>query len=298
VATDLPHLSRAPRPGADHLLEPEGAWTAGLALTSYGCRIGVRTTGPALLAQAVERLPPGWRPADSPRVERLYSLACHHTRVTPSDVCRLWVNGTARAGPASTESVLDVLESDLQLFVAEMAHRRVFIHAGVVGWHGGAVLIPGRSHSGKTTLVAALVRAGALYYSDEYAVVDGWGRVHPYPRRLAIRSVDGRTVRCLPDALGGRTGIEPLPVRLVAVMAYRAGGLWEPRSLSPGRGVLALLAHTVPARREPGRSLRALRRVVRRSPVVESERGEAAELVPALLALCGTTECRRKRVQS
>ena len=74
--------------------------------------------------------------------------------------------------------ILDTLESDLQLHVAEQARRRLFVHAGVVGWKGRAIVIPGRSFTGKTTLVAELVRAGASYYSDEYALIDSRGKIH------------------------------------------------------------------------------------------------------------------------
>ena len=43
----------------------------------------------------------------------------------------------------------------------------------IVTWgRGRAIVIPGRTFSGKSTLVAELVRAGATYYSDEYAVED------------------------------------------------------------------------------------------------------------------------------
>jgi uridine kinase len=41
------------------------------------------------------------------------------------------------------------------------------------------IAIPGRSFSGKTSLVTALVRAGAVYYSDEFAVIDRDGLVRP-----------------------------------------------------------------------------------------------------------------------
>ena len=98
-------------------------------------------------------------------------------------------------GTARRESLFDPLESHLQLYVAEWARRRIFVHAGVVGWRGRAILVPGRSFSGKTALIAAFVRAGATYYSDEYAVLDAKGRVHPYPRRLSIRSEGGRGAR-------------------------------------------------------------------------------------------------------
>ena len=36
-----------------------------------------------------------------------------------------------------------------------------------------------------------LVRAGATYYSDEYAVFDSRGRVHPFAQQLAQRLGDG-----------------------------------------------------------------------------------------------------------
>jgi hypothetical protein len=297
---DLPRLSRAAGAAVDGgAAEADGRpWTDGLALVSYGRRIGVRTAGIGLLDRVVERLPPGWCRGTSPLVERLYSLALEGDDPDGARACRLWVDGVERAGPVAPEPVLDALESDLQLFVAEMARRRVFVHAGVVARNDGAILIPGRSQTGKTTLVAELVRAGACYYSDEYAVLDGWGRVHPYPRRLAIRGADGQTVRCAPETLEAETGVRPLPVRLVVVTSYRAGARWRPRCLSPGEGVLALIAHTVSVRRAPARALRALQRVARGAPVVASERGEAAHVAPALLGLCAeaTGAAPRRRV--
>ena len=72
--------------------------------------------------------------------------------------------------------------------VANYAPDRVFVHAGVVAWRGRALVLPGTSFAGKTTLVAELVRAGAIYYSDEYAVLDEQGRVHPYSARSADAS--------------------------------------------------------------------------------------------------------------
>ena len=65
------------------------------------------------------------------------------------------------------DEVIRALQTDLQLFVATEALSRLFVHAGVVGWRGRAILVPGTSFSGKTTLVAAMVQAGASYYSDE-----------------------------------------------------------------------------------------------------------------------------------
>ncbi len=61
------------------------------------------------------------------------------------------------------------------------------MHAGVVGWRGRAILIPGRSGTGKTSLVAALVEQGAVYYSDDYAPIDADGRVRSYARAPSVR---------------------------------------------------------------------------------------------------------------
>jgi hypothetical protein len=86
--------------------------------------------------------------------------------------------------------VLDAFESALRIRIAEMAPRRVFVHAGVVGRRNLAIILTGKSYTGKTTLVRELIRSGADYYSDEYAVLDAGGKVHPFLRPLEIRSLE------------------------------------------------------------------------------------------------------------
>jgi hypothetical protein len=76
---------------------------------------------------------------------------------------RLFAGGDRR-------DLLERFGSTISLDVAEASPLRTFVHAGIVAWGKAAVLIPGRSFSGKTTLVAELARAGATYYSDEFAV--------------------------------------------------------------------------------------------------------------------------------
>jgi hypothetical protein len=185
---------------------------------------------------------------------------------------------------SNLESIWETFESNLQLHVAENARRRTFIHAGVVGWRGCAIVIPGRSFTGKTTLVRELVRAGATYYSDEYAVLDARGLVHPFPKPLGIRDEGAmKQTKQWAEALGGRTGVKPLPVGLILLSHYKAGATWRPRRLSAGEGALALLANAVPARRQPGRTLAALRPVVLGAQVLKGERGDASEVVETLL---------------
>jgi hypothetical protein len=152
----------------------------------------------------------------------------------------------------------------------------------VVAWRGRAILILGSSHSGKSWLVRALVEAGAEYYSDEFAVLDSRGRVHPFPPPLEALGPGSEGAPAVGD-LGGRTRRRPLPVALVVVTRYGAGGRFEPRVLGRGRAVLELLSHTVPARRSPDRALEALSRVVAEAPVVKGPRGEAERAVSEIL---------------
>ena len=195
------------------------------------------------------------------------------------------MNAFLLARSPDLDDVLHRLESDVQLYVAERARGKVFVHARVVAWNGKAILLPGRTFSGKTTLVAGLLRAGATYYSDEYAVLDSKGRVHPFPKPLSVRdgSEGGRPTRYSPAELGAATGKRPIPVGLVAMTRYRPGGAWRPRRMSGGRAVLALLENTVPARRRPKAAFEALQRVVSQAPVLRGPRGEAGETVEVLL---------------
>jgi len=254
-------------------------WAAGLAVVSYGVYIGLRTDEPEALDGLVRLLPSGWRPATSPQVERLYSFRVGDG---PGQGIRrfsmLYRDETRIARSLEQTAVLNALESELQLYLAERARGRIFVHAGVVGWRGRAVVIPGRSMSGKSTLVAALVRAGATYYSDEYAVLDARGRVHAYPTPLSLRDGSAAAPNEPPLAAPNHD-LDPLPVGLVVITRYRAGARWRPRRLSPGRAGIELLAHTVAARRRPARALSTLARTLSGALVLKGVRGEASGLV-------------------
>ena len=137
-------------------------WAAGICGVAYGRRIGIRANHSEVLERLSDRLPCGWRPAASPVVDELYSLVVGGERSRPN-IRRFnlaYVGAMQLARTMDLNEALDLIESDLHLRIAERARGRVFVHAGVVGWRDRAIVIPGRTFSGKTTLVAALVRAG------------------------------------------------------------------------------------------------------------------------------------------
>ncbi|MEP6718858.1 MAG: hypothetical protein ABJB21_06940 [bacterium] len=261
-------------------------WVAGFALKSYGVRIGVRSNDAAALDRVCEYLPAGWQYTSTPLVDRVYSLMAGSTgsRANGRRFSVLYGDDMRIARSTNLQDVFERLESDLRLFVGEFARHRVFVHAGVVGWKGKAIVIPGRSYSGKSTLVSALVRAGATYYSDEYAVFDAKGLVHPFAKPLEIRAEGEYTqARITVGELGGKSGKKPLPVGLVLMTGYKRGATWRPRKLSPGKGVLEMLFNTVSARRSPEKALSTLRQVTRKAEVLKGVRGDTSAIVDALL---------------
>ena len=186
--------------------------------------------------------------------------------------------------PQAGAPILDSLVGDVELWLAEHARRFVFVHAAAVAVRGRAIVLPGRTRTGKTTLAAALVRAGADYYSDEYAVLDTHGVLRAYPRPLALRSSDGSAGGLLTvDDLGGTVGSHPVPVGLVASLAYRAESSYQPKTLTSAQGVLGLLDNAVAAQSRPRAVLTALTAVMTSAAAVRSARGEADETAIALL---------------
>ena len=252
-----------------------------IAFEAFGVRLAVTTSDAAALEMVRANLPPGAQACDAdgarPRFALLRELAGTYT---------LTRDGEALHQGLELDLCIGLLDGQLRGELSTRTQERIFVHAGAVAWEGRILLLPGQSFAGKTTLTAALVRLGATYYSDEFAVLDEDGLVHPYAKGLSLREESGRMQRSdTPvERLGGSAGTEPLPVGLVAIAQYRRDGAWAPKRLTPGEGVLALLAHTMPARTRPAASLRALTRALGRgATVLQGPRGDARELAPLLL---------------
>ena len=169
--------------------------------------------------------------------------------------------------------------------VAEFAVDRVFVHAGVVGWNGKAIVFPANSYQGKTTLAAEFVKNGATYYSDDFAVFDGNALVHPFARALSIRTDDvtGKSVDVEISSIGGKTGVEPLPVGFVLLTEYKNGARWKPKILSPGEGMIEMITQTIPIRRAPEFSLDVLKKITTRATITKGFRNDAKDFAKKFL---------------
>lgn len=249
-----------------------------VGFSAYGVNATVRADTAELLEQAQRVFPPGWR-----AVEPLPESAQFALLNTGSGAYDVEAMGITASQATELEVALGVLDTQLRMHVALNSTEYLFVHAGVVAVDGRAIAIPGASFSGKTTLVGELIRQGAEYLSDEYALLDENGLVHPYPKPLSIRTGGIDQTDHDVAAWGGVVAEGPVRLGLVVVAQYRPGRAWAPRRLSGGEALLAMLANTIPSKERPERVLALLKGALQRTVVLEGERGEASEMVGSLL---------------
>ncbi|RMH53062.1 MAG: hypothetical protein D6682_00290 [Zetaproteobacteria bacterium] len=140
--------------------------------------------------------------------------------------------------------------------VAAATDRLCSIHAAAIAWQGGALLFAGCSGAGKSSLATAALLDGAAYMSDEFALLDAEGAIHPFPRPLQWdggvhpafaheEMVDSgcfeRASYHFTDPDGGRrhsllwlprrVATEPAPARLLLFPRFRPGAEATPRPL-------------------------------------------------------------------
>ncbi|TXG83407.1 MAG: hypothetical protein E6R14_06035 [Thermomicrobiales bacterium] len=250
-----------------------------LAVEAYGRTIVIDLDDDSF---SLPYLPVTWRPAASTTAaDRRYTV----TR-TPNG---RWSTVTDDEPPftlSTADSVSEHIEGDLHHWIAANTLGYLFVHAGCVGWRNRAILIPGRSYAGKTTLTEALLRHGATYYSDDYAVIDPTGAIHPFPRRLRVRPQHpGRSERVDPAQSNWPIGHEPIRAGVVAELSYDADAGWEITHVTGGTGALSLLDNTVAARERPIDSLTLMSRAVAGAIAIRGTRDDADATAQRLIAM-------------
>jgi hypothetical protein len=206
---------------------------------------------------------PDWQKLESQAADHWFRIDNH---------LGLW-DGQQALGPCPDLRLR--LQQQVQMCLTAEAREYLFVHAGVVGWQGRALVLPGPSRAGKSTLVLELVRAGATFYSDEFAVLDRQGLVHAYPRPLWERLSKTRKRCWTAEQLGWAAG-PPLALGTLLVTHYVPGARWQPRELSVDEAVAEIWKEVrYPSAREGARkwlsgALQGARRL-------KGARGEAAD---------------------
>jgi hypothetical protein len=159
------------------------------------------------------------------------------------------------------------------------------VHAGAVLWDRRALLLPGVSHSGKSSLVAELLRRGATYFSDEYALIDPDGLVHPYPRPLLLRNGRPKQSPVLASELNAKVGDAPAPVGWILALQYRPECAWSLQAVAQSEGLLTLLRNTPHALADSPEMLGWFQRAAAGAACYTGQRAEAAQAADEILRL-------------
>ena len=257
---------------------------------SYGVGVRIESNSPEVLHRAVET-------TRSALLGQVKEVSCESSQqvfsflVSPDGKCTIIQNGESMVSAEPEKRFWKFFNSLVRILVAEFAKNHVFLHAGVVGWREKAIVLPGDSFFGKTTLVAELVRNGAEYYSDEYAILDHEGLVHPFARPLSMRT-DGKSIveTATPiSELMGVSGENPIPVGVVLFTRHFPESTPKYEFMTTGQGVVEIIAQTIAIKRNTVFAINVLKKALTGAIIVKSPRPDAGSFARTFLEFVDNT---------
>jgi hypothetical protein len=172
--------------------------------------------------------------------------------------------------------------------VVGRATGSLLVHAAAAERDGAVVVLPGDQGSGKSTLVAGLLRRGYRYVTDEALAIDtATGRLRPYPKALSLEEGSWPLFpEMIPDLsaaqqtyagaqwhipaahLGAKTMAPDAVPRVVLSPRYRAGAPTAVKPLRPAEGLVLLVENSFNGAGWGQRGLSAAAALVRGCPVI------------------------------
>jgi hypothetical protein len=150
---------------------------------ALGLRFRIRTTNPAVGAYFADILQP--MAADG-AAAHTYSVVERETR-SGLDRYRIYLDGHRILSASAPGMVVATLLWHLNVAVVDTSGDWLLLHASAAELDGATALFVAPMEHGKTTLVAAMVRAGLRYVTDEAVAIDpSTGLVHPFHKPLSI----------------------------------------------------------------------------------------------------------------
>ena len=263
-----------------------GGGRVAIRFQSYSVLVEVQLETPVNPEQLIPYLPPSLATESSEKPDCFYRIENLGMNLSDTELAfRLWRGERCLLERGSVTEGMALFEDDLALLLAtDERHELTFIHAGVVGINDRVVVIPGTSRSGKSTLVTALIAAGATYFSDEFAVINQGGMIEPYPRQLSLRGedLDAPGTKISPASLGAKVASSAARLGAVIATRFECRGNWAGDRLTAGQGALLMMENAVAAQLAPQRTLKAITASLREAVVWQGVRGEASEAVPAI----------------
>ena len=209
--------------------------------------------------------------------------------------------GRARLTAPDDGTFLALLDDDVTIELQKLRRDLYVVHAAVVQYHAGAVMLVARSGGGKSTLCWALLHHGLGFLSDELAPVDlDTLTVYPYRRALVLKRDPApayplppavlRTTRgfCVSaDDMPGAIATTPSPLTAVFFL-HHEGATSSPsvRALTPAEAAARLYANALNPLAHPGDGLDGTIRIATtrsRFDLVTGDLPATCELVTATL---------------
>jgi hypothetical protein len=166
-------------------------------------------------------------------------------------------------------------------FVLGKRSPMTFLHAGAVEIDGSAVVFPGRSRWGKSTLVASLVEQGCGYMSDEYAVISQEGTVFPLSKPVRLRR-NGSEVHIRPPGVSAPGGLRCAALILTR---FEEGAEWAPEIMTAGSAILEMLPSALQSRDCPEEVLTSLAALVQEAECYRSPHGTYEPTLESIQAI-------------
>ncbi len=257
--------------------------THGFGVRVFGCNVQVAAECPEtfdiLDRYVFPSLPRLARATDKPDISIRLSRVSDQFQLSVDDVIVESACGVIRLVPDLIR-VLD--EAVIQRLTTLHA-----VHAGAVQLGERVLLLPGVTHSGKSSLVAELLRRGAIYFSDEYALIDSEGHVYPYPRPLLLRNGTPEQFPVLPGECNASIGTVPVPVGWILSLEYQPKCGWSVAAMSQSEALLTLLRNTPHVLAESPDLVGVLQHAVSGAACYSGRRTEAAAAADQILQLTG-----------
>lgn len=252
-----------------------------LRICAYGCNLQIETAIASVFEAANRYVLP-----TLPRVHSFSGVPHCVARIDQAEGgYELIADGISRAFSSTALSMMQYLIRALDDAVIRNLRGLYAVHAGTVVWNGKAILLPGRSHAGKSSLVAELLRRGATYYSDEYALIDSCGQVHPYPRPVLVRNGSAFQEPVLPGAWQAPVGDGPVMAGWIFLVKYQSGGSWKIEPMEQSAALFALLQNTPHVLAESPEMISFFHRAVLGAKGFSGARSEAGEAAERILEL-------------
>lgn len=198
-------------------------------------------------------------------------LRSYHLRRPPEDGrwWRLYLDGTRIHRSSSRGAAVDHLLWHLNRMAVLSCPGDTVFHAAAAAGPSGAVLLPGVSNAGKSTLVTGLVESGLDYLSDEAVLLDAHGVLWPYPKAIDLDPGSWPVLSHLapdadraelhqkrwhlpPDRIRASPTSGPAPVAVIVAPRYEEGATPHLEPLPPEEAVALVLEQAFHLGEHPG----------------------------------------------